>query len=115
MPKLTTYLLLLSTDANELANYRTAKKAGTLVSYLTDPGGPARLTTSQAQALDNASNDTKTVSQNVIAELKAESSRPTQPFYGLAIHFACEVNHIQTGTTPPVRRKRRQSGRKKAK
>jgi hypothetical protein len=97
MPDLTAYLLKLSTDCDELKRYQKAKQDGDLVSYLTTNAQGPKLKPSYANALDGADTDTKTISDLVVTELKTESSSQNKnhPFYGLGIHFACEVNHIE--------------------
>ena len=117
MPKLTEYLLKLATDAAELAAYREAKKKRRLISYLTAANGPG-LTRAQAKVLNNAHKDTDAVTQSVVVELEKESSRPGQAFYGFAIHFASEINHVQVHippVTPPGHKRKPRRARKSGK
>jgi hypothetical protein len=95
MPRLTEYLLKLATDAKELARYRKLmcdreKKKSAVVTYLMKQPRPG-LTKAQADAV--AGNDSHRVIQLVLAELKAESSRPDNPFYGIGITIVVEANN----------------------
>jgi hypothetical protein len=97
MPRLTEYLLKLATDSGELARYKAIKKdpeAKTkLHEYLTQSPGPG-LSAEHVEALH--SNDTRRIVEAVHAELADESSRPNNPFYGIAVTIMCEVNNIET-------------------
>lgn len=97
MPKLTEYLLKLATDHHELKKYRgmleNPNMAAELHTYLTSKPYPG-LTAKQAEAIQG--HDSRRVIEVVLEELAKESSRPENPFYGIAVTFLCEVNnHVQ--------------------
>jgi len=99
-PRLTEYLLKLATDVAELDRYRKLmaekgkeKNAVAVVAYLTEQPEPG-LTKAQAEAV--AGNQSDRVVRLVHEELKAESSRPDNPFYGIGITIVVEANnHVQ--------------------
>jgi hypothetical protein len=98
MPRLTEYLLKLSTDVTELEHYRSIREgpkgAKNLDDYLTRKPMPG-LTADQAEAI--SSHDSRRILRAVIDELARESTRPNNPFYGIAVTILCEVNnHIET-------------------
>lgn len=97
MPKLTEFLLKLATDHHELKKYRTMMEdkdaKAKLREYLTGKPYPG-LTHKQAEAVEGHSS--VAVVEAVLEELTKESSRPGNPFYGIAVTFMCEVNnHVQ--------------------
>jgi hypothetical protein len=95
MPRLTEYLLKLATDAGELKKYRALRDEHRekLFDYLTSHAG-AGLTKEQAHAIQ--SHDSRRVVHAVTEELSKETSRPDNPFYGVAVTILCEVNNIET-------------------
>src|SRR5580700_3672583 len=101
MPRLTEYLLKLSTDAAELRRYRTVRDEPEgvlrLHSYLTEYPGPG-LTSEQAEIVQ--SHDSRRILQAVLEELRCESTQPENPFHGIPVTFCVEVNRIQTRFPP---------------
>lgn len=96
-PRLTEYLLKLATDTAELDRYRKLmseagheKNKTAVVAYLTEEPTPG-LTEEQAEAV--AGNKSDRVIKLVLEELKKESSRPENPFYGIGITIVVEANN----------------------
>jgi hypothetical protein len=97
MPKLTEYLLKLSTDSEELKQYQAVREehlrgTSAAMDYLTANPGPG-LTEEHARIV--LGHDSHEVVKAVTAELATESSRPDAPFYGISVTFVAEVNTIQ--------------------
>jgi hypothetical protein len=113
MPKLTEYLLKLSTDPKELERYRevrakhldaaSAEGTSVAIDYLTANPGPG-LTEEHARIV--LGHDSHEVVKAVTAELATESSRPDAQFYGIPITFVTEANggiqqSVHTTSTGP--------------
>lgn len=97
-PRLTEYLLKLATDSEELKKYRKARdnhdKGTPAYDYLTSDPGPC-LTREHADII--LGHESHRVVQAVLDELKTESSRPEDPFHGVALTVVCDVNsRVQT-------------------
>jgi hypothetical protein len=105
MPRLTEYLLKLSTDAEELKKFRAlrAKEHGHLLEYLTQQPFPG-LTKHQAEVIYG--HDSHDVVHAVMDELKGESSRRGHgkhgdEFYGIPVTFVVECNTVLQHTHDP--------------
>ena len=92
MPRLTEYLLKLSTSREELDRYRRIRdgrdESKDFKTYLMAQG----LREEHVEALRNV--DSRSILTHVRKELEEESSNPDNPHFGISVTFTCECNRI---------------------
>ncbi|HZV77805.1 MAG TPA: hypothetical protein VFF63_08625 [Candidatus Babeliales bacterium] len=93
-PVLTEYLLKLSTDADELKNFRAAQKGKTVVDYLAQQG----LDSEQADAIE--SNDPHKIVKAVLEELRRLSALhkvdpKEKPLFGTPVTIVAPLGNFQ--------------------